>query len=65
MVSQGNIVGTAEHKARVYFTARCIELGYNEEEILDVFRYASNFDERKTRYYIGKIKEMVERKHGK
>jgi len=64
VVSQGNIVGTAEHKARVYFAARCIELGYNEDEILDVFRYASNFDERKSRYYIGKIKKMVERKHG-
>ena len=64
-ISEGNIKGRAEHNARVYFAARCIELGYNEEEILDVFRYASNFDERKSRYYIGKIKEMVERKHGK
>jgi len=63
-VTEGNIEGTAEHKSRVFFVARCFELGYNEEEILDVFRYASNFDERKSRYYIGKIKEMVERKHG-
>jgi len=64
VVSQGNIVGTAEHRARVFFAARCFELGYNEEEIVSIFEHASNYNERLTRYYITKIKEMVERKHG-
>ena len=54
--------GYAENKARCYFTLLAFEQGWGEDEILDVFRHADDFDERKTRYHITKLREMFERK---
>ena len=54
--------GYAENKARCYFTFLCFECGLSEDQILDVFRHADDFDERKTRYHITKLREMFERK---
>ena len=54
--------GESEHKARVYFTCLCFEKGMDENEILEVFRHAEDFNEKKSKYYISKIKEWLKAK---
>lgn len=54
--------GYAENKARVYFTALALEQGLSEDEILEIFRFAEDFDENKSRYHIRAVKRWLERK---
>lgn len=44
------------HKGRFAIAAHMIAAGYDDGEIVDVFRYAKDFDEKKTRYQIVQIR---------
>lgn len=40
------------HEARVALVRHMYASGYSEEEIVDIFRYAKDFNEKKTRYHV-------------
>ena len=57
-----NNPGSIEHIARVHLVLLMIEEGYTDEQIHAVFRYAKDYDPRKTQYYIDYNRKWIGKK---
>ncbi|MEM2679529.1 MAG: hypothetical protein QXU01_03840 [Candidatus Hadarchaeales archaeon] len=61
-IAQNTTAGAIEHIARVYLVLLMIEEGFSDEEIHAVMRFAKDYNEKRTQYYIDYNRKWLERK---
>jgi len=62
MAQKHNNPGAIEHIARVHLVLLCLEEGMSDEEIHNIFKYAKDYDPKKTQYYIDYNRKWLEKK---